>query len=330
MHLLWKSCTTQSSVLKQWHLDRILSKYWGVGGGVWFLVTQWEKEEHEPFNFKYHLMLSACDNRTLSQSSAEALPAPFPLSRSGLLTSCCVCPLLSLGAQGQAYTDENHPTQSEWPWKTKHVLLKAQRPHYGCFREAYCTSAQGCAHTPSVCWQVKNIMFSFTWEDPSLFCGFLLQTGGGYGQENHPSFPCALTHRADVSPCPKGISHSHGALWLLCRNWGVLTLQELAPSPAEEGSESNRIPGSAASPMQGNLCWCDVCAPQTWKEAMVRPLLQGLLHTGEVTRVAAERTGMFIRKTQSVWFEHELCSAALLFLSLQCSHTGPWLQNTDV
>lgn len=51
---------------------------------------------------------------------------------------------------------------------------------------------------------------------------------------------------------------------------------------------------------------------------LVGPLLQGFcvsLHTGEGSRVAAERTGMFIRGTQGVWLGHELCSAALLFLS---------------
>lgn len=263
--------------------------------------------------------------------------APFPLSRFGLLTSCCVCPLLSLGPQGQAYKDENHATQSEQPWKAKHVLLKAQRPHFGCFREAYCKSAQGCAHTPSMCWLVENIRFSFTWEDPSSFCGFLLQTGGG-GQENHPSSELPICtdmyrghtrqmcpHALRVPPthtgccgCSAGIGASSP-----CRNWQHHLLKRAVRITESQALLLHQCRGVSA----------DVMSVPHWKEAIAGPLLQAgcvSLHTGEVSRVAAERTGTFIRGTQSVWFEHELCSAALLFLSLQCSHTGPQLQNTDV
>lgn len=54
-------------------------------------------------------MLSACDPKP----QQNLCLAPFPLSRFCLLTSFCVCPWLSLGPQGQAYSNKSQATQSE-------------------------------------------------------------------------------------------------------------------------------------------------------------------------------------------------------------------------
>lgn len=111
------------------------------------------------------------------------------------------------------------------------------------------------------------------------------------------SSPYVQTHQAGVSPCPKGASHSHWVLWLLCSNWGVLTLQELTASPTKEGSESNRSQALLLHQCRGISA--GVMSGSHMKERLLGPLLQGCcvsLHTGEASRVAAERTGMFISR----------------------------------
>lgn len=91
----------------------------------------------------------------------------------------------------------------------------------------------------------------------------------------------------------------------LCRNWQHHLLKRVVRAT---GSQALLLPQC-----RGTFRY--VCALHGRKTG---PLLQGFcvsLDTGEGSRVAAGRAGMLIRGTQSVWFGHELCSAALLFLS---------------
>lgn len=130
----------------------------------------------------------------------------------------------------------------------------------------------------------------------------------GGGQEDHPSSELPKCTDTPGRVCPKGASHSHWVLWLLCSNWGVLTLQEFAASPTKEGSESNRIQGSAASPGQGNLCRCEICAPHRRKSAgaiAARLLCLPAHRRGEQSSCWEDRN--VYQQTQNVWFE-QLCS----------------------
>lgn len=128
-----------------------------------------------------------------------------------------------------------------------------------------------------------------------------------------------LTHQGR---CPKALgylrgSHSHWLLWL-----GVLTLQD--PTKEKRAVRIQALLFHQCRRISADVMSVPHVEGKTGRAIAARLLLR----TGEVSRELLR--GQECLSGYTKWFEHGLCSAALLFLSLQCSHTGTWLQNIDV
>lgn len=245
--------------------------------------------------------------------------APFPLSRFGLLTSCCVCPLLSLGAQGQAYTDEGQEPNQSSPERQS---SGAKGPKATLFQGVTVSQLRAVPVHP-VCaarWRTAGLV------PPGKIPVHSLSSGQEVVMIRRvtpaESSPCWHTKAAVPRQGYLRGSHSHWLLGLLCSSWGVLTLQELTTEGSERtGSQAlllhqcrgisadvmsvPHVEGKTGPLLQGCSCTQERWAESCWEDRNVCQGTQSGLSTDSVQQLCSFSASSVL--TQGHGYRTQMC-----------------------
>lgn len=232
-------------------------------------------------------MLSACDSRTLSQSPAETLPGTISTEQIWSPPQLLCLSFAVPGCTGQAYTDEGQEPNQSSPEKQSSDA-KGPKARLWLFQGSSC--------------QLRAVPIH-------PVCAAQWRTAGLVPPGRSQFIPWALDRRWWSGEWPQQWAPHADTPGQVSQGTGVpqglpLTLAAVAGGPHSAGShqrkEGSEDPGSAVSPVQENLCRCDVCAPRGREDWQGHCCKVVPAHRRGEQRTA-ERTGMFVRVHKVVW-----------------------------